>query len=233
MKLTILAFALAAHLAASPGTAEELILHRFGEQGSLAGWRAVNDGVMGGRSSGGPKPCRNGLRFSGILSLENNGGFSSIRKSERLDLSGYDGVRLKVRGDGRTYQVRFNTDSRFRGWPVSYSGPFETQADTWVVVDIPFTKLKPSFRSYDSSKYPFEPGKIQLLGMMLADKRTGPFAIEVQWIKAYRDSPVGQTSPMSLRKRRLNQPRAARSSNKHEAAARPLANAESNEATSQ
>jgi len=194
VKPLFLTFAIAAHLTASPGAADELELHRFDDQDSLTGWRAVNDGVMGGRSSGGPAYSANGLRFSGILSLENNGGFSSIRKSERLDLSNYDGVRLKVRGDGRTYQVRFNTDSRFRGWPVSYSGSFETQAGQWIVVDVPFAKLKQSFRGYNLSQYPFEPSKIRLLGMILADKQPGPFSLELKWIKAYRRSPQERSS---------------------------------------
>ncbi len=187
MKPVLFSLALAVHVTAFSCHADERPLHRFDDRNALTGWQAVNDGVMGGRSSGGPVFSPNGLRFSGKLSLKNNGGFSSIRKSERLDLSGFDGVRLKVRGDGRTYQVRFNTDSRFRRWPVSYSGSFETRADEWVVVDVPFAGLKQSFRGYDLGQYPFDPGKIQLLGIILADKNPGPFAIDVKWIKAYRN----------------------------------------------
>ena len=43
-------------------------------------WRVVVDGVMGGRSTGRVASNEPGiLRFSGDLSLENNGGFSQIR----------------------------------------------------------------------------------------------------------------------------------------------------------
>jgi hypothetical protein len=43
-------------------------------------WRAINDGVMGGVSLGEIVAIDNGLRFQGTLSLENNGGFASVRR---------------------------------------------------------------------------------------------------------------------------------------------------------
>ena len=50
------------------------------------GWRVVDDGVMGGRSKGNIKVSDDGiLTFSGKLSLENNGGFSSLR-TEKLKM---------------------------------------------------------------------------------------------------------------------------------------------------
>jgi len=119
MRKPLLTLAFASQIALGHATAETRTLHQFNNPETTAGWQAVNDGVMGGRSSGGPDFCKDGLRFSGKLSLENNGGFSSIRKQERLELSRFDGIRLKVRGDGREYQLRLNTDARFRGWPVS------------------------------------------------------------------------------------------------------------------
>lgn len=43
-------------------------------------WQAVNDGVMGGVSDGRFKITADGtLEFFGTLSLENNGGFASVR----------------------------------------------------------------------------------------------------------------------------------------------------------
>jgi hypothetical protein len=48
-------------------------------------WQAVNDGVMGGVSDGRFKITDAGtLEFSGTLSLENNGGFASVRTSARV-----------------------------------------------------------------------------------------------------------------------------------------------------
>jgi NADH dehydrogenase [ubiquinone] 1 alpha subcomplex assembly factor 1 len=45
--------------------------------------------------------------FRGNLSLENNGGFASIRTFPTdYNLSGFDGISIRVRGDGKKYQVR-------------------------------------------------------------------------------------------------------------------------------
>ena len=78
-------------------------------------WEVVNDGVMGGLSKGNFTISDEGiLNFSGTLSLENNGGFTSIR-SEGIDrnLSKDLGILLKARGDGRTYTIRLESSSSF------------------------------------------------------------------------------------------------------------------------
>ncbi len=86
------------------------------ESDSLS-WRVVDDGVMGGLSKGDFGVSDGGvLTFRGTLSLENNGGFSSIRTEKvKMDLSGADGLLVRVKGDGRTYQMRFGTDARYQG----------------------------------------------------------------------------------------------------------------------
>ncbi|MHC4830738.1 MAG: CIA30 family protein, partial [Planctomycetota bacterium] len=63
-------------------------------------WQTVNDGVMGGRSRGGPQVTDQGtLLFAGEISLENNGGFSSVRtRPKSLALKGYDGLSLRLKG---------------------------------------------------------------------------------------------------------------------------------------
>jgi hypothetical protein len=84
-------------------------------------WRIVDDGVMGGLSKGKISFTDSGtMKFSGKLSLENNGGFSSVRTTEvDLDLLEREGLAMRVKGDRRTYQLRLNTDARYRSWDVS------------------------------------------------------------------------------------------------------------------
>jgi len=149
-------------------------------------WRVVDDGVMGGLSKGNHKHHSDHLQFYGTLSLENNGGFSSIRMYEKLDLGGCKGVRLRVRGDGRTYQVRFQADARLTNnrW-VSFRSEFATEAGVWIDVDVPFDSLKQSFHGRELSGYDFDPKKIQMLGFLLADKNPGAFDLSVQWVKTY------------------------------------------------
>lgn len=161
-------------------------LFDFSEPLSGKAWLAVNDGVMGGRSQGGPELRDGVLHFSGQLSLENNGGFSSVRRDVNLDLTGYAGVRLRVKGDGRAYQLRLQTDSRYARWPIAYSAEFVTRSDEWTEVDVSFDSLRAGFRGRSLSDYTFDPGKIQSISLMLADKQPGAFSVDVAWIHAYR-----------------------------------------------
>ncbi len=75
----------------------------FSNQSDACCWPATNDGVMGGISQGQSEITSEGtLRFFGCVSLENNGGFSSIRsREEAKDLSAYNGILIRVRGDGK------------------------------------------------------------------------------------------------------------------------------------
>ena len=143
-------------------------------------WRAINDGVMGGVSSG--RMVQNGenLRFEGTLSLENNGGFASVRRLVDEDLSEATGIRLQVRGDGRTYQFRLRQDGRFDG--VAWRAEFTTSED-WQSIDLSFDDFVPVFRGRRVPQAgPVVPSAIRQIGFMLADKTPGSFALEVQSI---------------------------------------------------
>ena len=64
-------------------------------------WQSVNDGVMGGVSEGKFKITeKKTMEFFGTLSLENNGGFASVRtKAKKLGLEKGDTLVAKVKGD--------------------------------------------------------------------------------------------------------------------------------------
>ena len=183
--LSCLAVLLMTTTSANPDNANRSLFD-FTASGSGAGWIAVNDGVMGGRSQGGPEFDDGLLHFSGRLSLENNGGFSSIRHDIDLDLGGFTGLRLRVKGDGRTYQLRLQTGSRYYGRAVAYSGQVATRRDQWIEVDVPFDSLRAGFRGRSLTGYTFDPSGIQRIGLLLADKQPGAFSMQVQWIKAYQ-----------------------------------------------
>mgnify|MGYP001552647472 CR=1 FL=1 len=70
-------------------------------------WIPVNDGVMGGVSIGNmvEVDSTQDLRFQGELSLENNGGFSSVRHQTNLNnIDSQSTVAIKLKGDGKKYQ---------------------------------------------------------------------------------------------------------------------------------
>ena len=159
------------------------ILMNFDAGAEEPRWVAVNDGVMGGLSRGGPVLAEGHLRFAGDLSLANNGGFSSVRTVGRdFDLQGVEAVVLRVRGDGRSYQLRLATDARFRGITVSWSGEFTTVAGQWTEVRLPLAALNPSAHGMALRGPALDPAQVREIGLLIGDKREGPFRLDVDWI---------------------------------------------------
>jgi len=151
-------------------------------------YRIVNDGVMGGRSESSIAQNDNGLaEFSGYLSLENNGGFASLRiiLSETLtsdQLAQLYAIRMKVKGDGRQYSFRIRTNNRFDG--VAYTQNFQTKTDEWIEVELPISDFRPSFRGRYLKDVPaIDPSTIRQLGILLGDKKQGDFLLKMAWIK--------------------------------------------------
>jgi len=182
---TLIAVLLLAMPAATFATPEPAMtpLFSFEAQADEPRWVAVNDGVMGGRSRGGPEVGGGVLRFSGVLSLENNGGFSSVRTVGRTyDFSDAEAVVLRVRGDGRRYQLRLATDARFRGITVSYGGEFATEAGQWTQVRVALAELRPSAHGFALQGPPLDPARVREISLLIGDKREGPFELEVEWI---------------------------------------------------
>lgn len=147
-------------------------------------WQPIDDGVMGGLSSSRATvtPERT-LVFSGTVSLENNGGFASIRCAPgAFDLSTHAGMVLRVRGDGKRYLFSVKTDPAFDG--VQYRAGFETRAGTWIDAAIPFSAFEPRFRGrLVRSAPPLDAGRIITLGFMIADRQAGAFRLEVDRIE--------------------------------------------------
>jgi monofunctional biosynthetic peptidoglycan transglycosylase len=165
----------------------EQVLTSFETSGQkITDWQIVDDGVMGGLSKGKFNISDDKkLKFSGNLSLENNGGFSSIRsKRTTMDLSQFKGIKMRVKGDGRKYKLRLESDSRYRRMAVSFQHEFSTSKDGWSEVFIPFDKLKASFRGWNLPGMKFNSKSIQRVGLIIADKIEGPFELHVDWIKA-------------------------------------------------
>ena len=179
------------------GSEKDIILYGANDP-QITAWQIVDDGVMGGLSKGNFKSDKkNGsLIFAGNLSLENNGGFSSIRSNSLLiDLSDFKGIRIKTRGDGRKYKIRLESDARYRLRTVSFQHEFTATKGEWSEVFIPFDKLKASWRGLQLPKKKFNPKKIQKIGIIIADKKEGPFRMELDWIKAsHKDTTKELTS---------------------------------------
>jgi uncharacterized surface protein with fasciclin (FAS1) repeats len=182
--------------AACPAAADSNLEFNQGTKG----WQTVLDGVMGGLSTGRIAEGEGGtLRFTGELSLENNGGFSQIRTAiPEGTFAGTAGLTLRVKGDGRTYQCDIRS-SRLRLMAGGYQQTFKTKAGEWIEVEIPFDQcVANSFGQRIRNAPALDPASIESVGITLADKREGPFAIEVDWIRPMGKQAAGQPSAGSL-----------------------------------
>ena len=149
------------------------------------GWYTQNDNVMGGRSQGGFELARGQLIFAGNTNTD-GGGFSSIRtRPMQVDLSGFNGIRLRVKGDGRRYTWQLQTDARWRGRQISYWADFDTIAGEWITVDIPFAKFYPQFRGFKLDGPPLDPAKTSEMGLYIYDKKDGPFELHLDSVNVY------------------------------------------------
>ncbi|MGA9572457.1 MAG: CIA30 family protein [Lysobacterales bacterium] len=144
---------------------------------SIEPWHAVNDVVMGGLSSGRMVAGDEGLRFQGQLSLRNNGGFSSVRRVSNADFAHSRGVRLTVRGDGRSYQIRLRRDEKFDG--VAWRREFSTDGMIQVI-EFAYPEFEPVFRGRIVEEAgAIDPALIRQIGFLIADKKEGAFSLSV------------------------------------------------------
>lgn len=143
-------------------------------------WYTVDDGVMGGISQGNFNMNESGnALFSGTVRLENNGGFSSIRHSfEILDVSEFTVMKLKIKGDGKSYQFRLKEDSSQQ---YSYIQLFETSGD-WQIIEIPLKSLYPNFRGNKLDKPNFHGNTIEEIGILIGNKVNENFKLEIEKI---------------------------------------------------
>lgn len=172
---------------ASEGQAkdEKAAINLFDFNNTREAWRSIDDSVMGGVSASSMRIKDGAAIFEGDLSLENNGGFASVRSSAiESSIAGYEGIVLRVKGDGNRYQARIRTSGAFDG--PSYQLSFDTKKDEWTEVKLNFTDFKAAFRGRKMPDYPpLVAAKIRTVGLLIADKQEGRFKIEIEYIHAY------------------------------------------------
>jgi len=149
--------------------------------GPVEHWLILNDGVMGGLSKSQVCETSMGLEFRGYLSLKNNGGFASIRKTVNVSLDGIIGFRLELKGDGRCYQFRLRQDEDPRS--VAWRRQFKTDSSLQEVT-ILLNEFKLVYRGHPvPGAGALIPAAIRQLGFMLVDKIEGPFRLLIRSIE--------------------------------------------------
>jgi NADH dehydrogenase [ubiquinone] 1 alpha subcomplex assembly factor 1 len=162
-----------------------------------ATWSVVNDTVMGGVSDADLMEADgDAMVFSGNLSLDNNGGFTSTRMTlDNPDWSGFSQLILRLKGDGRQYIATLRPrDRRLRR--IYYRAAVQTEDDSELEITIPFS----DFRAYAyGTPVPSAPPlSTQLttlgsVGFMLADKQPGPFMLQILEISPTASAQISAT----------------------------------------
>ena len=162
---------------------EDRVLFDFSKAEAAKQWQTVNDGVMGGVSDGRFKMTDNKtMEFFGTLSLENNGGFASVRsRPTQVNLKHGDSIAARVQGDGREYT--FNLYVPRDSGRYSFRQSFKTKKDEWIEVRFPVDKFVATWRGRVFADQKLDPSRVNSVGFLLGDKKAGPFKLEVEWIK--------------------------------------------------
>jgi len=160
---------------------KSFILFNFSAESKINQWNIVDDVVMGGRSQGRFMLSKEGHGvFYGDVSLENNGGFSSVRHDfQVMDPSGFTKFVLKVKGDGKAYQFRAKARSNDY---YSYIGEFTTSGE-WQEIEIPFNTMYPAFRGRTLNQSNFSGNRLDEIAFLIGNKRNESFRLEIDQIE--------------------------------------------------
>ncbi|MBK6949240.1 MAG: CIA30 family protein [Haliscomenobacter sp.] len=154
--------------------------YTFSTQTNIKEWRIVNDGVMGGisRSSLVLTDAGHG-KFSGRVSLANNGGFASIQLNTTIKLSEEKKfIVLRVQGDGKRYEFRLKgTISQSE----SYVHQFATSGE-WENIKLAISEFYPQFRGRKLNIPNFNFESIEQLSFLIANKQEEDFELLIHWI---------------------------------------------------
>jgi hypothetical protein len=152
----------------------------------------VNDGVMGGVSQSRFRHGIEGVIVEGNVSLENNGGFASVRSAAVFGV-GTVALELKLKGDGKRYKFILRTDASPRS-PM-YQADF-VALDGWNTYRFVPQDFRASFRGrvVDAPELVF--AEIKELGILIADKQAGSFRIQLQRVSGLVDLKSNEHRPL-------------------------------------
>jgi hypothetical protein len=158
-----------------------MTIFKFSKDSNVANWKVIDDVVMGGRSDGRFTVNKDGYgTFSGIVSLENNGGFSSLRYNfEPIETSMYSRFVIRLKGDGKSYQFRVK-DKRYNRY--SYVYKFETTSD-WQTLEIPFHEMSAAFRGNKVNIPNFEGKEMEEIAFLIGNKKAESFKLLIDSIE--------------------------------------------------
>jgi len=152
-------------------------------EAELRRWQIVNDGVMGGRSGAEAEVVDGVLTITGEI-VTDGGGFSSIRLQLVEPLGDVDDVTVRLRTDGRAYELILADAAPGRDPRVSHQRLIPTAGSgDWEEVMVGFDELETSIFGRSVVVEPFDPTTAVEIGIILADGIDGPFEYQLDWIR--------------------------------------------------
>lgn len=162
---------------APPG--QTLTLCDFSQASEIESWSIVDDRVMGGKSQGQILSTSKGIGlFKGQVSTANNGGFSSVRKPLRANVSDYEFICIKIKGDGKSYQLRLKEKSSDQ---YSFIQNVKTTGE-WEIVELLLSDFYPVFRGRRLSLPNFEGKSLSELAFLIGNKVNESFEFQIDTI---------------------------------------------------
>lgn len=157
-----------------------MVIFDFNKESDISDWKIVNDAVMGGRSSSKFYLNEEGHGiFKGTVSLENNGGFASLRhRFNQKKIAGYKKAIILLKGDGKRYQFRMKTNKEDQQAYISY---FETTGE-WQTIEIMLSALEPTFRGRKLNMPNFPAEELEEVGFMIGNKVNENFELVIDKI---------------------------------------------------
>ena len=169
-----------------------LLLFDFSDPATVNDWAPIDDRVMGGLSRSRLRcdPAGHAV-FEGMVSLERNGGFASVRSSPAVrGLRGAAACLIELRGDNQQFKLNLLTDDGFDS--VNYQASFTPSGNDWQPLRLPLAAFRASFRGREvPGAPPLDPACIRQVGLMIAAGQAGAFALDIKRISLASGDPTG------------------------------------------
>ncbi|AHI27927.1 CIA30 family protein [Marinobacter similis] len=152
-----------------------------GEKNHLE-WESLGDQVMGGQSDGKVVCSEEGVgHFHGTVRLDNGGGFASAKSDLQppADASGYTGIELVARGDGKTYKIGLRNSTNRRS--IVYQQSFTPDVDQWCRIQLPFSDFVPTWRGRTvTDAEPLDIRQLASVSLFVSGRQVGEFHLRMQ-----------------------------------------------------
>lgn len=166
-------------------TSGNSLVFDFGTKGKqISSWSVLSDQIMGGVSQTDLKYNDEAAQIKGVISLDNFGGYSSIRSAfSQFDLSTYKTVTVRYRGKGQQFSLMLQTS---RDWTrPNFKLPLGKASADWQTVTLSLMDFKeyqvgsPTGRGITLEAL----AGVQRIGFETSEKKEGPFEVEVDYIR--------------------------------------------------